>query len=50
VQALPGYVNGTAATNASTTDTAAAVLKTATYTSKQAFSSRVPIKALMELR
>jgi hypothetical protein len=52
LQALPGVVNGyalgtTSATNASTAST---VLRTAESTIQQAFSSRVSIKALMELR
>jgi hypothetical protein len=40
-------VNGTSGVN---TSTASAVLKTAPYTSKQAFTSQVPIQALMELK
>jgi hypothetical protein len=52
LQALPGVITAsplgtTSATNAST---ASAVLKTAGFTTQQAFTSRVPIKALMELR
>jgi hypothetical protein len=52
LQALPGVVNGSAlgTTSATNASTASAVLKTAGFTSKQAFTSRVSIEALMELR